>query len=333
MESRVARLNLVSRCHGWPAVLGLKPFQVASRAALREVDLEAGYDVVLLVSEFVEPILSNPRLRSPKVVLRVHNDEASYARQVGLSERNPLRMAFFGLESVRMKRASAGVLERADQLWFISKDHHRQWSADQPDSADKAWWVPPPLDLNGLRRAPLAGRQVLFVGNLVAPTNLEGIRWYLEQVHPLLCRLEGYRFTIAGALLGGTLPAWLRGLDHRVRLRTDVEELGEYYRQSAVFVNPMRRGASLKLKTVNAVENGLPVVTTTVGNEGTGFEDGAHLLERNSPRAFAAAIEGLLADAGRRQELVAAAQQFLVDHYDHQRHLEELLGKLMNTGE
>jgi glycosyltransferase involved in cell wall biosynthesis len=332
VQSRVARLDIVLRRRGWLTALGWKPFQTASRTALREVELEAGYDVALLESEFVQPILENPRLHCRKVALRIHNDEASYARDIGRSERSPLRKAFFHLESVRMKSASGSVLKQADQLWFISGDYHRSWSAKQPESADKAWWVPPPLDLDGLRQPALSGRKVLAVGNLVAPTNLEGIGWYLDHVHPRLCRLPGYQFTVAGALLGGGIPKRLCSLDDRVRLVTNAEELRGYYQESAVFVNPMQRGVSLKLKTVNAVENGLPVVTTTVGNEGTGFKDGVHLLERNSPEAFAAAVEELLDDAGRRRELAGAAQRFLVEHYDHRRHLEQLLDKLMETG-
>lgn len=331
VASKVARLSIVHRSYGPRALVSREPFQMASRAGLREIALEASYDVVLLSSEFVAPVLANPALHCRRIALRVHNDEASFARQVAESETNPFRKLFFGRESRRLERASAAVFARAGQLWFISRDYHRQWVAERPGAAGRAAWLPPSLDLEGFRRVALEGRQVLFVGNLRAPTNLEGLRWYLDQVHPRLRHLEGYRFVVAGALLGKDLPVWLRAAGPEVEVHTDAADLGVYYRRSAVFVNPMQRGASLKLKTVNAVENGLPVVTTTVGNEGTGFEDGTHVLERNSPQDFAAAIEELLITAGRRQELVAAAQGFLSTRYDHGRDLERLLDKLLKT--
>lgn len=329
VAARVDRLDIVDRVRSIPAALGWRPFQMASRSALSRVPLDPPYDLTLLEQEVVEPILSNPQLRTSKVALRVHNDEAAFCWHTARSEKNPLLKAYHLTEGIRFRAASRRVFRAADQLWFISQDHRNKWAIRESASAGKAYWLPPPVDISALRQIPLTGATVLFVGNLVAATNIEGVNWYLENVHPSLRDVPGYRFRIAGALLGRPMPESLKvdWSDQQVSAIKDEPDLRRCYNESAVFVNPMRHGVSLKLKTLNAVENGLPVVTSTVGNEGTGFQNGTHVLVRDSAGEFASGIRLLLGDLGRRRDLVASAQRFLAENYNDRAILDGLLHK------
>jgi glycosyltransferase involved in cell wall biosynthesis len=115
--------------------------------------------------------------------------------------------------------------------------------------------------------------------------------------------------------------------DARVRLITDVADLGPYYERSSVFVNPMQNGASVKVKTLNAAANGLPIVTTPVGNEGTGFVDGRDVIVRDTPESFAEGIRSLLVNGRRRRSLAAAGHRFLIGHYDHKACLAREFGE------
>jgi glycosyltransferase involved in cell wall biosynthesis len=330
VAARARRIYLVDRVRSYPAALGLRSFQVASRKPLARLPLHGEYDAVLLESELVAPILENPALRSQRVVVRVHNDEASFSMAIARSVSNPALKAFHMAEAWRVGRTSRRVFDRADRLWFISRELRDEWAAQRPESSGKACWLPAPIDLTDLRRTPLDGHRVLFVGNLVAPTNVEAINWYLRSVHPRLLEVDGYEFTIAGALLGGSMPRTLEldPSDRHVRLVTDAPNLSPYYEASSVFVNPMRNGGGVKLKTLNAVAHGLPVVTTAVGNAGTGFVDGAEVLVRDSADAFSRAVRDLLLDSRRRRELAAAGQAFLLAKYDHKARLATQLGNL-----
>jgi glycosyltransferase involved in cell wall biosynthesis len=69
-----------------------------------------------------------------------------------------------------------------------------------------------------------------------------------------------------------------------------VPDVEAQLRQARVFVAPLRYGAGMKGKNGHAMAHGLPVVTSTVGAEGMGLEDGRHTLIRDDPEAFAAAV-------------------------------------------
>jgi len=75
-------------------------------------------------------------------------------------------------------------------------------------------------------------------------------------------------------------------------------------------------GAGVKLKVVDAIINGLPVVSTTVGAEGSGLHNRQHLLIADDPVPFAACVREVLLNPVLGQELVREAQQYMTEHYD-----------------
>ena len=70
---------------------------------------------------------------------------------------------------------------------------------------------------------------------------------------------------------------------------------------------------------------GLPIVTTTVGNEGSGFQDSVHVCIADSPANFASALRRLLGEPLLRASLAHASQTFLRDNYDQKSRLIQLL--------
>jgi glycosyltransferase involved in cell wall biosynthesis len=333
VADRVAQVDLVLRDSNLIGIFSTRPVQVRTRQQLRAVPLWPRYDLALLEQEFTCSILDNPRLKSGRVVLRVHNDEPAFFSDLYMSSPVPWKRAYYAEEARRFKNWSPRVFAKADELWFISQDHFRKWTEDHPHEAGRARWLPPPIGRDLSAPRVTSGAQVLFVGNLVAPTNIQGIDWYLSQVHPGLRDVPGYRFVVAGSLLGAALPATLRRARERgdCILLLNAPDLTALYRESAVFINPMQRGASLKLKTVNAAEQGLPIVTTSVGNEGTGFQNGDHVLVADTPSGFATSVRRLLREPQSRMSLVKSSQNFLRARYDQRQQLDQLLSPLAHS--
>lgn len=213
---------------------------------------------------------------------------------------------------------------RVDRLWFISAEERDAFvAAVGHPAAAHADFLPVPLDPNGFRPHPADGTNVLFVGTLPLPVNVEALGWYLDHVHPRLQSSPGYHFVIAGNTRG-TQVDWLRRRVKKlgdVKLHEDpsVQALDALYASSSVFVNPAQGGAGVKLKTINAIEAGLPVVCTTVGKQGTGLRASVDVLVEDQPAAFAEAILRLLGDPTMRRSLVAEAQRFLGANYDHKK--------------
>ena len=92
-------------------------------------------------------------------------------------------------------------------------------------------------------------------------------------------------------------------------------DLAAMLARARVAVAPMRYGAGLKLKTVEAMAHGVPVVSTALGAEGLGGTERLHLLVADEPHEIAAAIAALLADDELWRRLSDRGRAHVRDRY------------------
>jgi glycosyltransferase involved in cell wall biosynthesis len=114
---------------------------------------------------------------------------------------------------------------------------------------------------------------------------------------------------LAGEL--GNLPG--------VELHSDVAAVSPFYQATQLAAVPEQQASGVKLKTLEAANHGVPIVTTSSGREGTTLVDRAHCLVADDEAGFAAAIVELLGDDALRQNLAAAAHQRVRDHFAPER--------------
>ena len=334
VRKMVSRLDLIDRSPNWKGIISSFPVQVASRSGLANIRLTDHYRLVLAESEFSFPIFENSTLNADVKVLRIHNDESRFMSELAGVERNFLKRMYYREESKRFSTFSPKAFAAVDQLWFSSADQYRDYAMLHSDHNRKAAWLPPPVDLHAfVPPTTKTCRQVLFVGGLSVLSNIEAIDWYMSGVHPKLKHIDDYRFVIAGNTRGLPVSPIIQkaATDACCTLFTNVADLSHLYEQSAVFINCMVRGASIKMKTINAAEKGLPIVSTTVGNEGTGFINGQHICIADTHEAFVTSIDNLLSSPSEGLEMAERAQSFLCSRYRHAEQIKSLFG--MEKGE
>jgi glycosyltransferase involved in cell wall biosynthesis len=328
VEKLVRRLFICKRKSGRCGVFSMRPGHVAIRTDLLRVKLEDQYDAVLMHTEFTSDILLNKTLKYKVAIVRVDNDEYSYHLQTAKAERSLLLKLYFVLEAFRIRRHTSRILSTTDMLWFISHDELGRYKQHHdPHNRQRTAFVPAAIDLKLIGEFPLEGCQVLFVGNLLAPLNRQAVEWYVQNVHPRLNDVPGYKLAIVGST-GGKSSEWLDGIIRpyaNIATHFDPEDLSLFYKASAVFVNPMQNGAGVKLKTIEAVQRGLPVVSTKAGTEGSGLVDGLHYKCADTPSEFAARVREFLMDRESAREFVWRSQEFIGDQYDQSRVLKRLL--------
>lgn len=305
------------------------PYQIKCRDSLRTVALSDEYDLVLLESEFVYPILDNPALKASQAVLRIQNHESSYFRELAGSVGWGFEKLYYLLESFKFHLIESRLYRRVRNMLFISSSEYESHRRKYPES--NAAILPAPIEQNKLRMNHADSRTVLFVGSLFMANNREALKWYIEKVHPFLSDIKDYQFLAAGNSREGNID-WLHSLAQshaNIKVFDSPEDITPLYNQSAVFVNSMLHGAGVKIKNIDAIQNGLPVVTTTVGNQGTGLVNGIDIMVENDPKLFAQDIRELLSNRHRRNELVRSAQENLRKNYNHRQILESFLSPLM----
>ncbi|WP_314591375.1 glycosyltransferase family 4 protein [Paenibacillus terrigena] len=307
-------------------LLYLVPMQVQSRNELRYVNIDEDYDYVLLEGDYVYPILKNPLIKHANAILRVHNDEAVYFKALARSTTNRIHKLYYHMESSKFRILQKKMLKKVDKYLFISNKEFETFQTLYPTT--KSLFLPPPVTKETFLESSFESKQVVFIGSLFMPNNREAIQWYLEHIHPLMLKEPEYKFIVAGNSRKQGL-SWLEGYDMtNVIVHDTPEDLDDIYKQGYLFVNPMQNGAGVKLKTIEAIQNGLPVISTSIGCEGTGLVDNEHIMVADSPEEFYLRIKLLFDHPPRARKLLASSQRYIRTHYDHKEVLKRYINSL-----
>lgn len=223
-----------------------------------------------------------------------------------------------GVRSVRA--LEEGIWRASDAIFYPSAEetaHVRAWLEARalPARAETmplfAWDTFPEATLNGTTRD-----SVLFVGGFAHAPNADGIVWFAKEVWPTVRRERpDLRLVIVGA--GPTVEvSALAGEGIEVTGMLTDAELHEAYDRARVAVAPLRFGAGVKGKVVEAMRYGVPCVTTTVGAQGLG--EAAGLLVADDPATLATCVCMLAGDDGAWSRASTAAQEFVRARYSPQ---------------
>src|SRR5207248_5616112 len=128
-------------------------------------------------------------------------------------------------------------------------------------------------------------------------------------------------------LVGRNPPAWLRqrvAALPGVELHADVPDVRPFLARSAAMVVPLRIGGGSRLKILEALATGLPVVSTRVGAEGLCLEPGRHLTVVDAVDDMAAALLRCLRGPGEARAQAERGRQVVLQRYDWDRLADRL---------
>lgn len=150
------------------------------------------------------------------------------------------------------------------------------------------------MDVKGTRRTFAERRDIVFVGSYQHDPNVDGVKYFAEEVMPLLRkRLPGVRFYAVGS----RPPAEIEALASEDIIVTGfVEELTPLLDKMRLSVAPLRYGAGIKGKIGTAMAIGLPVVATSLAAEGMSLTDGENILVADGAEDFANAVARIYQD-------------------------------------
>ncbi len=164
--------------------------------------------------------------------------------------------------------------------------------------------------------APPISFDVVFSGTLDYRPNTDAALWLLRDIWP---RIRAAKPDATLAIVGRNPTAALRGYDRTqgVTITGGVPDDRPYMAGAGVYVLPIRFGAGVRVKLLNALSMGGAVVATVMAAEGVDVQGGEHLISTAThTEAFAAAVVALLDDPARGARLGHAARALMVARYD-----------------
>ena len=162
---------------------------------------------------------------------------------------------------------------------------------------------------------------LLFVGGFAHPPNADAVLWFAREIYPLIRReMEAAgqpapEFYVVGSKVTDEIKALEQpGNGIIIKGFVSEEELAELYRNSRIVVVPLRYGAGVKGKVIEALYHGAPIVTTSIGAEGIPEAETVMKIE-DMPERFASAVSDLYQDPDACGRICRETQTYIREHY------------------
>lgn len=288
---RIARK--IRRWLGGQSELLERRFAPAARPALAALMAQHRFDGVIADSSFVLPFLPT-RLPAPLIV-HLHNVESALLRRPGLARRPFTDRIQRRLESALIRRAERIAARRARLTITVSTLDRAYVAEFAPATAIEV--VENSIDTDTMQVLPMPSREapplLLFVGTLDYPPNRDAVRELVLSHAPFLrSRMPGLRIRVVGRDPDNLLTTLIK--DGGCEATGFVADLRPHYAEAACTYMPIRSGGGTRIKVLEALAVGRPVLSTHVGVEGLGLRDGEEFLNFETPGEGLAAIQRVL---------------------------------------
>ncbi len=267
------------------------------------------FDAVLVYRPSVmERCISTIRETAPQAALMFHVADLHYLRMertAALNDDDGLRVA-----AAAMKEREQAMVAAADCT--ITHSEAEAEILREMSGRDNIITWPLMFEYYGTHVPFARRRDVCFLGGYGHPPNVDAVLYFVQEIFPLLRQAEpGIKFLIAGS----RAPDEIKALAcEDIEVLGMVEDLRTLFDRARVFVCPLRAGAGVKGKVASSMSYGLPVVSTDVGVEGAGLEDGHHVLVANGAENFADATLRAYRDEALWNRLSQEGQVFVKDN-------------------
>lgn len=157
---------------------------------------------------------------------------------------------------------------------------------------------------------------VLFCGSLWSVPNAEGLQWFCGRIWPLvLAELPYLKLLVVGI---GEIPEQFADTKATANLELigEVIDLKPWYQKAAVSVVPLLTGSGTRLKILEAMGMGVPVIATTRGAEGIAYSADENIIIADEEKHFAEKLIMLLKDKDLRIKMADEARALVKERYD-----------------
>jgi glycosyltransferase involved in cell wall biosynthesis len=158
-------------------------------------------------------------------------------------------------------------------------------------------------------------RSLVFAGGMNWYPNCDAVLYFLRGIWPLLTRdPEPRTWTVVGQDPPGVLLEAARR-DPGIRVMGFVDDVRPHLHSAQIYVCPIRKGGGTRLKVLDALASGTPLVSTRMAVEGLDLMEGTHYLGAEEPADFVAQIRRLDSDPGLRQRLSTSGKDIVLRRY------------------
>jgi sugar transferase (PEP-CTERM/EpsH1 system associated) len=311
-------------------LLGKTPLPVLNyttspmKRALAHLLSRQGFDIIQFESVHLMSYLAIVREASvraarkrPVVVCDWHNVESELMQRYSQREPGRLRRAYASRTARLMSEFEKRALRDFDAHIAVSQRDADRLRAINPDArifviengVDTDFYSGPHANDESL------ARRIVFVGSMDYHANIDAAVNFAREVWP---QLRERRPELIFTIVGKDPAPEVRGLAQipGVEVTGTVDDVRPFYREASVAVVPLKVGGGSRLKILEAMAAGVPVVSTTLGAEGLEVLHDENILIADTSEQLVQAITSVVENKTRRDQLSAAGRELVSRRYD-----------------
>ena len=305
----------------------LRPMQETVNRLVQENDFQFIHADQLTMVQFAIKGASAFPGKKPKVIFDAHNAVWTIVKRMKDNARFFLKPVL-AVEAKRVKQYEGELLLTVDHVLTVTDiDQKLLEEAMHFSKSGKKERVSPvtviPIAVDTQKLQPVnrkvGSKNIVTLGTLHYPPNADGIRWFFNEVFPLVKkRVPDTTLTI----IGKNPPQDFIELAERnpatIKVTGYVDDLVPYLEESTLMVVPVRAGGGMRVRILEAFAYAMPVVTTTVGLEGIHGTPDHDVLVADTPADFANRTIELLENASLQEKLSTNGRELATTKYDWQ---------------
>lgn len=270
------------------------------------------YDVILFenYNSFYNYLaLKNSCFKNNKVGLITHNIESSLAYDHVQIRRNILSKFYLWIEYLKIKFYEKEVYKKAPFTLCISKIDYKNLKKNVQGNFK---FIAQHLRINDRVWKFNNSKKVIFNANLNFLPNVEGLSWYLQNVHFKVIEKEpNYQLVLTGNIS----KAQLKKIENYSNILCTGfltnEEFYELFYSCDVMINPVFKGAGVKIKMLDAIGVGIPIVSTSHSTKG--LDDILNIQQCDDAETFSQAVIKILSQKTSQHSFGANAYNDLLN--------------------
>lgn len=222
-----------------------------------------------------------------------------------------------------LRRFTRELLKKVDTITVASETEQALF-ASLTRTRNQCVVVPNVLDLSDYTGdfGPREFNRLLYPGSFGYIANYEAMLWFAREVFGRIAERQALQVIVTGNTAGRDLKP-LQEACPQIEFTGFVDDIRPYFAQSGICIVPILAGGSTRLKIVEAMAWGTPVVSTRIGAEGLAVTHERDILLADTPDEFAAQIERLVQDDALWQRLSAGGHRLVAERYSAQRMVDQ----------
>jgi len=292
---------------------------------LETILLQEKFEVIILESVFVGNYIETIKKHSQaRILLRVHNIEHLIWQRLAKQTKNPLKkLAYYELATT-LKRFELSVFNKIDGYLPITEVDHIFFKEKYPNLTGKVIPFGIDLSLYPYQEHKIDENAISFfhIGSMNWQPNIEGMHWFLTQVWEKISK-KYPTVTLVLAGKGNKALFENKTLHSNIRIFDFVENAQQFINAHDIMIVPLLSGSGMRIKIIEGLALGKPVITTTIGAEGIEITDKENIYIANTPEAMMESIEFCINNVKKCEETGKNARKLMENRYN-----QEMITKL-----